>query len=75
MTWLTTVFFLARACRWGIFRLTNPPGLSHILACQKSETFHQHSIDNIYTEAGQPQGHVYESRALEFEVCDLRPTR
>ncbi|KAL2024866.1 hypothetical protein VTK56DRAFT_3565 [Thermocarpiscus australiensis] len=58
---------------WGIFRLTNPPGLPHILACEKAETFHQHSIDNIYVEAGHPPGHVYESRSLEFEVCDLRP--
>ncbi|KAK4235890.1 hypothetical protein C8A03DRAFT_46037 [Achaetomium macrosporum] len=58
---------------WGIFRLTNPPGLSHILSCQRTETFHQHSVGNLYVEAGHPQGHVYESRTLEFEVCDLRP--
>ncbi|AEO59776.1 hypothetical protein MYCTH_2308296 [Thermothelomyces thermophilus ATCC 42464] len=58
---------------WGIFRLTNPPGLPHILSCQRTETFHQHSVDNLYVEAGSPQGHVYESKALEFEVCDLRP--
>ncbi|KAL2193854.1 hypothetical protein P885DRAFT_80862 [Corynascus similis CBS 632.67] len=58
---------------WGIFRLTNPPGLPHILSCQRTETFHQHSVDNLYVEAGSPQGHVYESKTLEFEVCDLRP--
>ncbi|KAL2117671.1 hypothetical protein VTJ04DRAFT_7331 [Mycothermus thermophilus] len=58
---------------WGIFRLTNPPGLPHLLSCQRTETFHQHSVDNLYTEAGHPQGHVYESKSLEFEVCDLRP--
>ncbi|KAL2174857.1 uncharacterized protein P884DRAFT_279789 [Thermothelomyces heterothallicus CBS 202.75] len=58
---------------WGIFRLTNPPGLPHILSCQRTETFHQHSVDNLYVEAGSPQGHVYESKALEFEICDLRP--
>jgi STAM-binding protein len=62
------------ASRWGIFRLTNPPGLPHILSCQRTETFHQHTIDDdLYVEAGHPQGHVYESRTLEFEVCDLRP--
>ncbi|AEO68234.1 dc123f32-79b5-44c4-a4a6-c786489bb128 [Thermothielavioides terrestris] len=58
---------------WGIFRLTNPPGLPHILSCQRTETFHSHSVDNLYVEAGHPQGHVYESKTLEFEVCDLRP--
>ncbi len=58
--------------RWGIFRLTNPPGLPHILSCQRTETFHQHAVDNLYVEAGQPTGHVYESRTLEFDVCDLR---
>ncbi|KAG7294059.1 hypothetical protein NEMBOFW57_004121 [Staphylotrichum longicolle] len=57
---------------WGIFRLTNPPGLPHILSCQRTETFHQHSVDNLYVEAGQPAGHVYESKSLEFDVCDLR---
>lgn len=59
--------------RWGIFRLTNPPGLPHILSCQRPGIFHPHSVDNLYTEAGHPPGHVYESPALEFEVCDLRP--
>ncbi|KAL2163304.1 hypothetical protein VTH06DRAFT_5361 [Thermothelomyces fergusii] len=58
---------------WGIFRLTNPPGLPHILSCQRTETFHRHSVDNLYVEAGSPRGHVYESKTLEFEVCDLRP--
>ncbi|KAK4121987.1 hypothetical protein N657DRAFT_576601 [Parathielavia appendiculata] len=58
---------------WGIFRLTNPPGLPHLLSCQRTETFHPHSVDNLYVDAGNPAGHVYESKALEFEVCDLRP--
>ncbi|KAL2151161.1 hypothetical protein VTH82DRAFT_6259 [Thermothelomyces myriococcoides] len=58
---------------WGIFRLTNPPGLPHILSCKRTETFHQHLVDNLYVEAGSPRGHVYESKTLEFEVCDLRP--
>ncbi|KAK4102421.1 hypothetical protein N658DRAFT_506066 [Parathielavia hyrcaniae] len=58
---------------WGIFRLTNPPGLPHLLSCQRIETFHPHSVDNLYVDTGHPTGHVYESEALEFEVCDLRP--
>lgn len=62
----------SNSARWGIFRLTNPPGLPHILSCQRTETFHQHSVDNLYVEAGHPAGHVYESKSLEFDVCDLR---
>lgn len=61
--------------RYGIFRLTNPPGLDHILECKQSSTFHQHSIDNLYTDARHPPGHVYHSGQLEFSVEDLRTTR
>ncbi|KAJ3938972.1 uncharacterized protein N0V96_011084 [Colletotrichum fioriniae] len=60
---------------YGIFRLTNPPGLPHILQCTASETFHQHSIDNLYTGAKNPPGHVYHSEKLDFYVKDLRPKR
>lgn len=60
---------------YGIFRLTNPPGLPHVLGCTKTETFHMHDIDNIYTQAGHPPGHVYHSDQLSFYVHDLRPKR
>jgi len=60
---------------WGIFRLSHPPGLDYILNCAHSDTFHTHNVDNIYLNAGQPDGHVYESRSLEFEVVDLRPSK
>lgn len=59
--------------RYGIFRLTNPPGLPHILQCTQQATFHQHAVDNLYTGAENPPGHVHESRKLSFEVQDLRP--
>ncbi|GAP92600.1 putative Mov34 MPN PAD-1 family protein [Rosellinia necatrix] len=58
---------------YGIFRLTNPPGLSHILNCTQSSTFHPHSVDNLYTGAEHPPGHVYEHDNLEFYVQDIRP--
>ncbi|QLI66704.1 AMSH-like protease sst2 [Metarhizium brunneum] len=57
---------------YGIFRLTHPPGLDHILDCRQSETFHQHSVDNLYRETEYPNGHVYESEKMPFEVKDLR---
>ncbi|KAI8627187.1 hypothetical protein F5Y19DRAFT_477753 [Xylariaceae sp. FL1651] len=58
---------------YGIFRLTNPPGLSHVLNCTQSATFHAHAVDNLYTEAEHPPGHVYEHDNLDFYVQDLRP--
>ncbi|KAI1826273.1 hypothetical protein F4861DRAFT_100308 [Xylaria intraflava] len=58
---------------YGIFRLTNPPGLQHILNCTQSATFHAHSIDNLYTAAEHPPGHVYEHDNLDFYVHDIRP--
>lgn len=58
--------------RHGIFRLTHPPGLDHVLNCTRTETFHQHSIDNLYREANHPNGHVYESDKMPLEVVDLR---
>ncbi|UKZ67524.1 uncharacterized protein TrAtP1_008681 [Trichoderma atroviride] len=57
---------------YGIFRLTHPPGLDHVLNCNRTETFHQHSIDNLYREANHPNGHVYESDKMPLEVVDLR---
>ncbi|TQS33983.1 hypothetical protein Golomagni_05654 [Golovinomyces magnicellulatus] len=57
---------------YGIFRLTHPPGLGHILDCKKTETFHQHSVTNLYCETEHPHGHVYESDKMPFYVHDLR---
>lgn len=61
--------------RYGIFRLTNPPGLDYILNCTQSATFHQHHIDNLYTDARNPPGHVYHSNQLPFRTKDLRSPR
>ncbi|KAJ5555150.1 hypothetical protein N7535_007593 [Penicillium sp. DV-2018c] len=57
---------------WGVFRLTDPPGLKTILNCNQSGLFHPHSVENIYTAALRP-GHVFEVSGLEFETVDLRP--
>lgn len=56
---------------WGIFRLTDPPGLKHVLECEQKGLFHPHSEQNLYTDALRP-GHVVEGEGLEFEVVDLR---
>ncbi|KAI0121784.1 hypothetical protein F4814DRAFT_457716 [Daldinia grandis] len=58
---------------YGIFRLTKPPGLDYILGCTQTSTFHPHAMDNLYTKAQSPPGHVYETDKLEFNVHDLRP--
>ena len=57
---------------WGVFRLTDPPGMKTVLNCTQTGLFHPHTESNIYTDALRP-GHVYEAKALEFDVVDLRP--
>ena len=57
---------------WGVFRLTDPPGMKTVLNCTQTGLFHPHAESNIYTDALRP-GHVYEAKGLEFDVVDLRP--
>ncbi len=57
---------------WGVFRLTDPPGMKTVLNCTQTGLFHPHVESNVYTDALRP-GHVYEAKGLEFEVVDLRP--
>lgn len=57
---------------WGVFRLTDPPGLNSVLGCTQTGLFHPHSETNMYTDALRP-GHVFEAKGLEFETVDLRP--
>ncbi|RKF81166.1 putative endosome-associated ubiquitin isopeptidase [Golovinomyces cichoracearum] len=57
---------------WGVFRLTDPPGLGSILNCTHTDFFHPHSETNLYTDALRP-GHVVEADGMEFKVIDLRP--
>ncbi|CAG8051550.1 unnamed protein product [Penicillium nalgiovense] len=57
---------------WGVFRLTDPPGLKSVLNCNQTGLFHPHVEENIYTGALRP-GHVFEVSGLEFETVDLRP--
>ncbi|KAI1935189.1 hypothetical protein LOZ12_002331 [Ophidiomyces ophidiicola] len=56
---------------WGVFRLTDPPGLKTVLACTQKGLFHPHGEMDIYTDALRP-GHVFEAKGLEFETVDLR---
>ncbi|KAK9469399.1 hypothetical protein V1512DRAFT_256159 [Lipomyces arxii] len=58
---------------WGIFRLTDPPGIKAITDCRQPGTFHPHSQANIYTDAKMPPGHVSSRDGLPFQLIDLRP--
>ncbi|KAG0256037.1 hypothetical protein DFQ27_005929 [Actinomortierella ambigua] len=56
---------------YGVFRLTDPPGLQVITNCREKALFHQHpGQDNIYMDAAD-QGHVA-FKDLELEIVDLR---
>lgn len=57
---------------WGVFRLTDPPGLKTVLNCTQTGLFHPHAEENIYTGALRP-GHVFQVNGLEYETVDLRP--
>ena len=57
---------------WGVFRLSDPPGMKTVLNCTQTGLFHPHAESNIYTDALHP-GHVVEAKGLEFDVVDLRP--
>ncbi|KIY47471.1 Mov34-domain-containing protein [Fistulina hepatica ATCC 64428] len=56
-------------CFYGIFRLTDPPGLSIILGCKATEAFHPHPPEPIYTDADR--GHV-RMKDLPLQIVDLR---
>ncbi|CEL07397.1 Putative SMAD6 interacting protein AMSH [Aspergillus calidoustus] len=56
---------------WGVFRLTDPPGLKSVLSCTQTGLFHPHAETNLYTDALRP-GHVFEANGLEFETIDQR---
>jgi STAM-binding protein len=58
--------------KFGIFRLTDPPGISIITNCQRSG-FHPHEEANIYKRCSKAnKGHVVLKNGLPFEVVDLR---
>jgi len=54
---------------FGIFRLTDPPGLQIISSCNDKNTFHPHPDQPIYTDADS--GHV-RMADLPLEIADLR---
>jgi proteasome lid subunit RPN8/RPN11 len=56
---------------FGIFRLTDPPGIGTISNCPQ-RGFHQHPSDRpIYREISTPEGHAKFSR-IDLEIVDLR---
>lgn len=56
---------------YGIFRLTDPPGIGVIRDCAQPGIFHPHHVKGLYTDALRP-GHVSELKGLAFELVDLR---
>ncbi|KAJ7107551.1 hypothetical protein C8R44DRAFT_637374 [Mycena epipterygia] len=57
--------------KFGIFRLTDPPGLQTVLKCTATRAFHPHPDIPIYTDADQRRGHVQIHEAA-LEIVDLR---
>ena len=58
---------------FGIFRLTDPPGLEIITNCQHPSAFHPHPENvPIYRELKGPDSHAQLNSDLHLEVIDLR---
>lgn len=60
---------------WGVFRLTEPPGVQAIRGCKQPGIFHPHAEGRLFTDALGRPGHVVEHEGLQFEVVDLRPAK
>ncbi|ORZ03422.1 hypothetical protein BCR43DRAFT_510478 [Syncephalastrum racemosum] len=56
---------------FGVFRLTDPPGMGIISECRSEGAFHPHPDMPIYTDTHDDVGHVH-VQAHEFEVVDIR---
>ncbi|ORY84420.1 hypothetical protein BCR37DRAFT_266623 [Protomyces lactucae-debilis] len=61
---------------WGVFRLTDPPGMQAVKNCRQTGLFHPHDETNIYTDAlhevGSSVGHMKEMSSMAFSVVDQR---
>ncbi|KAJ1960634.1 hypothetical protein IWQ62_004153 [Dispira parvispora] len=55
---------------YGIFRLTDPPGMKVINMCRDKRPFHPHENTNIYTKAAEPD-HVSVEH-FDFTMVDMR---
>ena len=68
--------FYVDAGSWGVFRLTDPPGVKTVTDCRERSLFHLHPIpgDAIYRDCwrGTSDGHVREMPGAKLEVVDLR---
>ncbi|GAA6045229.1 hypothetical protein NBRC10513_007616 [Rhodotorula toruloides] len=56
---------------FGVFRLTDPPGLEVVGTCRGEGAFHLHPDLPLYTDVDSDFGHC-KVRDLPFECCDLR---
>ncbi|GAA5838092.1 hypothetical protein JCM5353_004495 [Sporobolomyces roseus] len=56
---------------FGLFRLTDPPGLETIIRCTDKGLFHPHPDLPIYTDVDQDWGHC-RMREFDFDSFDLR---
>lgn len=76
LIFLMILYIRANCCSWGVFRLTDPPGVKTITDCKEKSLFHPHPIpgDSIYRDCwrGSSDGHVREMPGAKLEVVDLR---
>ncbi|GAA6056613.1 hypothetical protein JCM3770_006356, partial [Rhodotorula araucariae] len=56
---------------YGVFRMTDPPGIQTIVQCREVGAFHPHSPLPLYTDVDEEGGHC---RVVDvpFECVDIR---
>ncbi|POY76366.1 hypothetical protein BMF94_0563 [Rhodotorula taiwanensis] len=57
---------------FGVFRLTDSPGMGTILACRAEGASHPHPPLPLYTDVDQDGGHCEASDDLPFACIDLQ---
>lgn len=62
---------------WGVFRLTDPPGMQAVRDCRQTGLFHPHNETNIYVDATGNMargnaGHMKELNGMTFKIIDQR---
>ncbi len=60
---------------YGIFRLTDPPGLNIISKCLHPSAFHRHEEaeeHRIYSAISGPKSHAQFSDSIQLQIFDFR---
>ncbi|BGP42697.1 hypothetical protein JCM10449v2_006709 [Rhodotorula kratochvilovae] len=58
--------------QYGVFRMTDPPGVQAVIQCREEGAFHPHPPLPLYTDVDEEGGHCRVEDDAPFECVDLR---